>query len=320
LQNDARNHTDFVEEVLRFLTARMQIDADWAVQEQTSFTWWAHSLAQRVWTSLPREVQGVELRTLHVETDLLKDVPMTSATWAGLAGINRFATLSAYVADAASARVRLHASVALTPENWPLGRAIALHAMALQMADAHAEAAALAVTFGGRVDATPHPRQGLRERPDEMVGVIEIYQQRGEQESPFTADEIAELVHLEPRPWVLASNELNTLSAELEFAQDMPARLELEAGARHPALGTGLQMRLLLPVEPDDMIAQKLNANELIEPDAHQLGAWCVDEEKGLMFTGFVPAAAYTPGLSRALVYHLSARNDWARALLFPAA
>ena len=40
--------------------------------------------------------------------------------------------------------------------------------------------------------------------------------------------------------------------------------------------------------------------------------------ERGLMFTGFVPAAAHAPGLSRALVYHLSAKNEWARALLFP--
>jgi hypothetical protein len=78
-------------------------------------------------------------------------------------------------------------------------------------------------------------------------------------------------------------------------------------------------MRLLLPVEPDPMVAQKLNANERLEPDAHQLGAWCVDDERGLMFTGFIPAAAHVDGLSRALVYHLSAKNEWARALLFPA-
>ena len=63
---------DFVEEVLRFLTARMQIEAEWAVQEQTSFTWWAHTLAQRVWVAPPREFQGVELTTLHIETDLLR--------------------------------------------------------------------------------------------------------------------------------------------------------------------------------------------------------------------------------------------------------
>ena len=153
-----------------------------------------------------------------------------------------------------------------------------------------------------------------------MVGILEIYQQRGEGDSPFTADEIAELVHLEPRPWTMAANELHRLDADLEFATDLPARLELDASERHASLGSGLQMRLLLPVEPDEAIAQKLNANECLEPDAHQLGAWCVDRERGLMFTGFVPAAAHAPGLARALVYHVSANNEWARALLFPSA
>jgi hypothetical protein len=310
---------DFVEEVLRFLTARMQIEAEWAMQERTSFTWWAHTLAQRVWVTEPREFQGVELRTLHIQTDLLTDVPMGASTWARLANVNQFATLSAYVADASRRTIQLHSSVSLTSENWLLARSIALHAMALQMADAYAEAPELAEAFGGRPDATPHPRQGLRERPDEMVGILEVYQQRGEGESPFNADEIAELVHLEPRPWTMAANQMHRLDADLEFATDLPARLELDASEKHPALGSGLQMRLLLPVEPDEAIAQKLNANECLEPDAHQLGAWCVDPERGLMFTGFVPAAAHTPGLSRALAYHLSAKNEWARALLFPA-
>lgn len=310
---------DFVEEVLRFLTARMQIEAEWAVQEQSSFTWWAHTLAQRVSVTPPRDLMGVEVRTVHIETDLLADVPMTPATWARLAGINRFASLSAYVADQEQGTVSLHASVSLTHDNWLLARAIALHAMALQMTDAFAEAAELAKAFEARVDATPHPRRGLRDQPDEMVGVIDIYQQRGEGDSPFAPDELAELVHLEPRPWLMASNELFRLDADLAFATDLHARLELSVEERHASLGSGLQMRLLLPIEPDDQIAQKLNANERLEPDAHQLGAWCVDPQKGLMFTGFVPAAAHTPGLARALVYHLSARNEWARALLFPA-
>jgi len=305
---------------LKFLTVRMQIEAEWAVQEQTSFTWWAHTLAQRVWVAPPREFQGVELTTLHIETDLLADVPMSEGTWTRLANVNQYATLSSYVADPAKGTVRLHSSVSLTAENWLLARSIALHAMALQMADAYAEAPELAVAFGGRVAATPHPQQGLREKPDEMIGVLEIYQQRGDSESPFTTDEIADLVHLEPRPWTMAANELHRLDADLEFATDLPARLELDASERHASLGSGLQMRLLLPVAPDEAIAQKLNANECVEPDAHQLGAWCVDRERGLMFTGFVPAAAHAPGLARALVYHLSAKNEWARALLFPSA
>jgi hypothetical protein len=310
---------DFVEEVLRFLTARMQIEAEWAVQERTSFTWWAHTLAQKVWVAPPREFQGVELTTLHVETDLLADVPMDPGTWTRLAGVNQYATLSAYVADTTQRTIRLHSSVSLTSENWMLARTIALHAMALQMADAYAEAPELAAAFGGKVAATPHPTHGLREKPDEMVGILDIYQQRGDGDSPFSADEIAQLVHLEPRPWTMAANEEHRLNADLEFATDLHTRLELDASERHAALGSGLQMRLILPVEPDEAIAQKLNASECLEPDAHQLGAWCVDPEHGLLFTGFVPAAAYSPGLARAIVYHLSAKNEWARALLFPA-
>ena len=311
---------DFVEEVLTFLTQRMQIEAEWAVQERTSFTWWAHTLAQRVWVAEPREFQGVQLTTLHIETDVLADVPMDAATWTRLAAVNQYATLSAYVADTAQGTIRLHSSVSLTADNFLLAQSIALHAMALQMADAYAEAAELAAAFGGTVAATPHPHRGLRAQPDEMVGILEVYQQRGNGDSPFDADEIAQLVHLDPRPWTMAANQAHRLDADLEFATDVHARLELDASERHPSLGSGLQMRLLLPVEPDDAIAQRLNASECLEPDAHQLGAWCVDREHGLMFTGFVPAAAYGPGLARALIYHLSAKNDWARALLFPSA
>jgi hypothetical protein len=310
---------DFVEEVLRFLTARMQIEAEWAVQERTSFTWWAHTLAQRVWVAEPREFQGVELRTLHIETDLLHDVPIDASTWTRLSNINQFATLSSYVADTAQRTVKLHSSVSLTADNWPLARTIALHAMALQMADAYGEAKELADAFGAAVADTPHPQRGLRAQPDEMVGILEVYQERGAGDSPFTPEEIAALVQIDPRPWTLASSDMLKLDAELEFADNLTARLELDAAEKHASLGSGLQMRLLLPVEPDEAIAQKLNANERVEPDAHQLGAWCVDADRGLMFTGFIPSAAFTPGLSRALVYHLSAKNEWARALLFPA-
>ena len=126
---------DFVEQVLRFLTARMQIEAEWAVQEQTSFTWWAHTLAQRVWVAPAREFQGIALRTLHIETDLLSGVPMTTSTWARLASMNRFATLGAYVADAKAGAVRLHSSVSLTADNFLLARSIALQSGALSVTD-----------------------------------------------------------------------------------------------------------------------------------------------------------------------------------------
>jgi hypothetical protein len=304
--------------ILDFLVDRMQIDAAWSVREEESLTWWASSLAQRIWAAPARELQGVEVTTLHIETDLLTGVRLDDATWERLAGINRFASMSAYVADQLTASIRLHASVSVTENNWLMGRALALHAMALQAADAHSEAEPLADAFGATVARSGHPDRGVRTEPDEMLGVVEIYQQRGQDDSPFDSDELAALVHLEPRPWLSAANELNRFDADLRFAGDTTARLEFDNSAPHPSLGSGLQVRLLLPVAPDAAIAQKLNANERLEPDAHQLGAWCVDETDGLVFSAFIPSAVHVKTLSRAMAYHMAARNDWARALLFP--
>ena len=151
--------------------------------------------------------------------------------------MNRFASLSAYVADPAARTIKLHSSVSLTDDNWLLARTIALHAMALQMADAYAEAAELARAFGGRVAARRTRTQGLRTTPDEMVGILDIYQQRGEADSPFAPEELAQLVHVEPRPWLLAANDVHRVDADLEFAADLPARLELDAenGTRRSA-------------------------------------------------------------------------------------
>ena len=224
--------------------------------------------------------------------------------------MNRLAALSAYVGDTATATVRLHAAVTITTENWPMARALALHAAALQVADAHAEAGELARVFGARVHATAHPERGRRPTPDEMLGVVEVYQQRGQQPAPYTIEDIASLVHLEPRPWVLAANEPTRLVADLAFAEGQPSRLELDASSTHPALGSGLQLRLWLPLEPDAAIAQRLNANEAAQPDAHHLGAWCLDPDRGLGYASFIPSAACLPDLPKTLVYHAAGRNS----------
>lgn len=311
-------NTEIESGVLNFIIDRLQIEDEWFEWLGRGFRWWAGDLAQRIELAPARDVHGVRVSTLHVSTDLLSDVPLGATTWQRLAAMNRFATLSAYVGDTTSATVRLHAAVALTRENWPMARALALHAAALQVADAHAEAHELARVFAARVHATAHPERGRRPTPDEMLGVVEVYQQRGQQAAPYTIEDVASLVHLEPRPWILAANEPTRLVADLAFADGQPSRLELDASSTHPALGSGLQLRLWLPLEPDAAIAQRLNANEAAQPDAHHLGAWGVDPERGLGYASFVPSAACLPDLPKTLVYHAAGRNEWAREVLFP--
>jgi hypothetical protein len=309
---------DPIARVVDYLFERMQVDDDWAVRGEDGFAWWGHRQAQRIYAGPVRDVGGMVTRALHIESDLLRNVPAGPDTLARLAGINRLATLSAYVADAEGTRVRLHASVSVTADNLPMARGLALHAMALQAADAAAEAEPLAEIFGGDVDESGHPEAGLREEPDEMLGVAALYEDRGSGPSPFATDELSELVHLDPRPWLLASSSATGLDAEFAFGPHERSRLDMDAEARHPALGAGLQVRLVLPVVPDIALVQRLNASEILEPDAHQLGGWCLDEDLGVMFATFLPAAAHTPKLTTSLAWHMAARNDWARALLHP--
>lgn len=302
--------------VIDFVHDRLQIDEAWSIRDAHGFTWWAGALAQRVWAGAPRDVQGVEMTAVHIETELVSGVVGSDDTLARLASINRLATLSAYVWNADDRGVRLHASVSVTEDNWPLARLLALHATAIQVADAHAEATPLAEVFGGSVARTIAPNGQVRLDPDAMLDVTTVYQQHGAHGSPWRTDEMAGLVHLEPRPWARASSEVETFDATLPWTGGVSSRLELDSRVIHPALGSGVQLRLTVPADPRPELAHRLNTAEIEEPDAHQLGAWGLDDEHGLVFTSFLPAAAYVPNLTRSLVYHMAARSDWARALL----
>lgn len=302
--------------VIDFVYDRLQIDEEWSTRDAGGFTWCAGPLALRVWHGAPREVEGISMTAVHIETDLVNGVVESNEIRAQLAGINRLATLSAYVWSARDRTVRLHASVSVTEDNWPLARLLALHATAIQVADAHAESAPLAGIFGGSVARTIAPNGRVRLEPDVMLEVTSVYQQRGEHGSPWSADELASLVPLEPRPWSRASSEADHFEATLPWHTGRESRLELDTRIVHPALGSGLQLRLRLPVDAEPSVVHDLNTADITEPDAHQLGAWGLDDEAGVVFTSFMPAAAFVPNLTRSLVYHLAARNDWARELL----
>lgn len=302
--------------VIDFVFTTLQIDEEWSARDAGGFTWCAGPLATRVWHTAPRDVQGVAMTTVHIETDLLMGVSRSDDILARLAGINRLATLSAYVWSDADRALRLHASVSVTEDNWPLARLLALHATAIQVADAHAECTPLAEVFGGSVARAIAPNGRVRLEPDEMLDVTSVYRHRGELASPWRTDELASLVQLEPRPWSRASSEADTFDADLPWRGDGTSRLELDRRVVHPALGSGLQAQLRVPLEAEPSVVHQLNQADTAEPDAHQLGAWGLDEQLGVVFTTFLPSAAFVPNLTRALVYHLAARNDWAQGAI----
>ena len=55
--------------ILNFIIDRLQIDDDWFEWTGRGFRWWAGPLAQRIAFSARRNLHGVPISTLHVETD-----------------------------------------------------------------------------------------------------------------------------------------------------------------------------------------------------------------------------------------------------------
>ena len=77
----------------------LQIDDQWSEFDEFGFTCWGHDLAQRVWTDEPMESHGIDIAAVHVETDLLRDVPASKYTVDLMAVLNGETTLHALVYD-----------------------------------------------------------------------------------------------------------------------------------------------------------------------------------------------------------------------------
>ena len=91
-------------------------------------------------------------------------------------------------------------------------------------------------------------------------------------------------MELNPKPWLMANEGENGLTAEFPFPGCMPptALLTLDNEIRHPLLGSGLFILLRLPLNLRganvESLASQLNLAELRNPTrTHFMGSWCVD-------------------------------------------
>ena len=283
-----------------------------------------------MWADPVATYHDTSVSRVHVATDLLTDVADRQQAIEALVPLNRVASLSGLAVDAGGT-VRLEASVAVTGDNATLVGSLALHAMAIQAADAHIKAAPLADFLSARVAGTAHPSHGRREAPDEILDALAFYADKGQGASPFGALDFAQMALMQPRPWVLATARAGGLDVELPFLGSHPsilhghgaaapetALLQVRTDHRHPQLGAGLLLRLALPLRGPAALANDLNLAEAAHPEGHHLGAWTIDQ-RNLAFYTFVPAVAFADDLVETLIWHAAARAQWARDRLYPA-
>lgn len=329
----------------------MKIDPEWSVQTGRSLTWWAHRLAQRIWAEPVHEDNGHHIIRVHAHTDLLRDVPDCAETDKLLSAFNSLGGVSGFVFDRDTGRVGLRCSAYLHVQNFDWLFPFFFCATAIQAAEANSHADEIAELLNGNLDVSSHPLSGARSTPDDMLNVIEgFFAPRGEEASAFTSKDFQVAMNLNPRPWVMANASEDGFTAEFSFPGCMPptALLTINNKATHPRLGSGLSLRLRLPVTLSGVdvagLASKMNLAELnSEVYTHFMGAWCLDFEgnmdlakkalmlgdtskststmkelakKTLTYCSFIPSAAYNASILPNLVYAMAQRSGWANKYL----
>jgi hypothetical protein len=331
-------NADVGPEVLDFLFDAMKIDRPWSVREPRAFAWWGHRLAQRVWAEPARSSHDHQVVRIHATTALLRDVRDTPELRGKLAALNMAASLGALVLVPETGRIVLHTAACFHAGNRSWLQPLFLAAGGVQVADAHVKAEGLARLLGGEADVSVHPRSGPRPEPDDLLNLIAtVFAPEGAGASPWADTDFKAAADMSPRPWVLATTGAGGMTAEFPFSGDRPAAvagrpetalLTASSTERHPQLGSGLLLRLQLPInfsrQEGSQLAGMLNALEMTEESGtHALGAWCLGptppgrpDAHPVTFVSFVPAAAYRKGLLDVLALDMAIRTRWVSRLL----
>jgi hypothetical protein len=274
----------------------------------------------------------------HAETDYIKDVPDREQTYAALGAMNEFAGLSTLYFDPSKSIVRSHTTMYLYPGNRWMDKLLKV-AVASQDAEAHLSERELLGALGGGVpDLSNHPISGERVEMDAMLHILSNMPGK-HYPSPFSEEVFESVLGMQPQLWVRASGGAG-LTAEFPFYDAGPAvphagtgegtgtALLLASGTeKNPRLGSGLLLRLCLPLvldaESANRLANNLNLAEAREwTETHLLGSWCT-KGTDVCFVCFVPAMVglgLEPAQRAILVYNLVAsmgvRAKWVKEYL----
>jgi len=304
--------------LVRYVHRLLQIDAEWTEPRERGFTWWPSTFAQKVWAEPPYEDRGITLARVHVQTDLLRNVPEALAP--ALASYMRTTALSGFVRDNETPGVLRLASSFYVHEQIEeaLGRLVGLTA-ALQAATAYRLTADLARITGSEPAVSGPPGRSLRALPDDMVRVVEDQiVPAGGRPPVYAGPEFEQSAEWLEQQGFFTNADQQGLTSELPFGE-ITSLLTLKADDPHPELGNGLTGRLVLPVLPGEAASARaikaaldLNSREVSDhTDTHFAGSWC-PTERGLAFHLFVPNIVCGPGWVMNFTLAVARRAMWA--------
>ncbi len=228
-----------------------QVDTEWSAWEPRGFTWWAHRYRQRVWSEPGFNDDGFVIYRLCSETEVVRNFPEEGNFDEVLSTYNAFAPLTGFVHLPEQRRIVLHTSVYAHEgtASWA-GRFLA-HSAILQPILAERLAPIFINLLGGEPDECAHPENGYRDEPDEMLGVLDsLYIPHGEEESAWSGShEFERVTEFLNAGNCFANGGSDGLTAEFSFGPKLTSMLRVDTRERHPLFGSGLLLRLHLPLD-----------------------------------------------------------------------
>ena len=300
--------------------SQLQITPEWSLINSEGFTWWPHQFAQSVWTDEGVFRNSRSIYRLHTEIDLVRGKGQNAKLNVALEHEMDQCNLSALVYDKASDTYRLHSSVFAEEDNIHWISKLFSAAVTLQVVEAKAIAAHLAVSNRAAAAISGHPTAGLREEPDKLLGTALGY---------FTTGGAQDCRWIDVDEWkkVDWAMERQALDYEMTPGRQLTARffwaadesqtidLAISTDEPHEVLGNGLHFTLMIPLRVSAQhiaqMALELNENERANwHTSHMLGSWCSHYDS-LAFRLFIPNALYQVGILEEIAVTMATRAIW---------
>jgi len=319
-----QERSDLGLEVVAHIHDCLRVSDHWRTDQDRGFTWWPGDFAQRVWAEPGVFHHAATEYAIHAETDFLKGHGKADEVAVSLIDEMDKATLCGPVYDDSDDTYRLCTTVVVTSDNVAWLQHTLLCAIGLQLDEAHKSAPQLASKIGAVVATTGHPRNGLRNQSDPMLGAVDLYfRPAGSPPSKWLdSPEWVELRYaIERQATHMQSDERSWLEAEFPCGEtgfgSGVIHLVVNAKDPHPTLGHGLHIDLTMPgtfaPQVGAHLALQLNGMERKEWRRSQfLGSWGVHDDK-LGFHSFVPNTAFKPGAMTGLSLSMAIRVEWAQ-------
>jgi len=297
------------------------VDAQWSVEEERGFSWWAHHYRQRIWAEPGFEDAGITIYRLCARTDFLRDITDQSDLPQKLVALAMHASMAMPVFDPQSRTLSLFTSVYIHEETAPVfAERLFGPAALIQPIEAEIRAAAFAEPLGGKPNVSEHPENGFRPTPDEMLGAVDlVYRPKGEQPSPWlNSGDFEETARMLNQGNSYANASKKGLTAEFAFSDVDTTLLQAFSDIRHPQLGSGLMLQHRVRTDMSEvdaaLVSTRLNLLEVQDSTRyHTLGSWTLDphDKKTIVFVSFIPAFMYDEFLLVNLCFNAAARSRW---------